>query len=392
MKIRKLTARFILLTSLVLPLAAFAQLPTPSGVPLQAIPVPAAPELAAPSYILLDFNSGTVLAEKNPDERREPASLTKLMTEYIVFRELKAGNLKLEDEVTISEKAWRAEGSRTFLEVGAKVPVEVLIKGLMIQSGNDASIALAEHIAGSEQTFAQLMNQYAAHLGMSGTHFVNSTGLPHRDHFSTARDMAILATALIRDFPEYYKWHGEKQFTWNGITQYNRNRMLWRDNTVDGLKTGHTNAAGYCLASSALRDNMRLISVVLGSKTEKTRTDQTQSLLNYGFRFYETHRLYQAQTPLTEPRIWKGRTELLPLGITSDLWVTIPRQQYDKLEASMTVENHIAAPVAAGTQLGRVIVRLGDEVVSETPLVALSEVEEGGIIRRLIDSIWIRFQ
>jgi D-alanyl-D-alanine carboxypeptidase (penicillin-binding protein 5/6) len=391
MKIRSFTRRLVLLTSLALPLAAPAQLPTPSASP-QPMPVPAAPELAAPSYILLDFNSNAELAAKNPDERREPASLTKMMTEYIVFRELEAGNLKLDDLVTISEKAWRAEGSRTFVEVGGKIPVEVLIKGLIIQSGNDASIALAEHIAGSEQTFAQLMNQYAAHLGMTATHFVNATGLPHKEHYSTARDMAKLASALIRDFPEYYKWHSEKQFTWNGITQHNRNRMLWRDNTVDGLETGHTNAAGYCLASSALRDGMRLVSVVLGSKTEQARADHTQALLNYGFRFYETHRLYQAKTPLAQPRVWKGSTELLPLGVSNDLWVTVPRQQYDKLEASMTIESLIAAPVAAGTQLGRVVVRLGDQVVSETPLIALSEVQEGGIFRRIVDSVLLRFQ
>ena len=391
MKIRKLIARLALLGCLTLPLATNAQPPAPS-VQRQPVPVPAAPELASPSYILIDFHSGAVLAAKNPDERREPASLTKMMTEYIVFSELKAGNLKLDDEVTISERAWRAEGSRTFLEVGDRVPVEVLLKGLIIQSGNDASIALAEHIAGSEQTFAQLMNQYAFQLGMHDTHLVNSTGLPHPDHYSTARDMATLAIALIRDFPEYYKWHSEKQFTWNGITQYNRNRMLWRDSSVDGLKTGHTNAAGYCLASSALRDGMRLVSVVLGAQSEKVRTDHTQALLNYGFRFYETHRLYEARTPLTQPRIWKGKTELLPLGITSDLWVTIPRQQYDNLEASMTVESLISAPVAAGTQLGRVVVRLGDEIVTEAPLVALSSVEEGGFLRRLIDSVLLRFQ
>lgn len=356
------------------------------------MPVPAAPELAAPAYILIDFHSGAELAAKNPDVRREPASLTKMMTEYIVFQELKAGNLKLTDLVTISEKAWRAEGSRTFVEVGNKVPVEVLIKGLMIQSGNDASIALAEHIAGSEQTFAQLMNQYAVQLGMTGTNFMNATGLPHPEHYSTARDMAILATALIRDFPEFYKWHGEKQFTWNGITQYNRNKLLWRDSTVDGIKTGHTRAAGYCLASSSVRDGMRLISVVMGSKSEETRADQTQALLNYGFRFYETHRLYQAGTPLAEPRIWRGAVQALPLGVASDLWITIPRRQYDNLEASMSIESLIAAPVEAGAQLGRVVVRLGDQVVSEAPLVALSSVAEGGILRRILDSVLLRFQ
>lgn len=391
MKIRRLATRLSLLFSLVLPLAAPAQ-PSPAVTPLPALPVPAAPELAAPAYILIDFHSGAELAAKNADERREPASLTKMMTEYIVFQELKTGNLKLTDLVTISEKAWRAEGSRTFVEVGHKVPVEVLIKGLMIQSGNDASIALAEHIAGSEQTFAQLMNQYAVQLGMTGTNFMNATGLPHPEHYSTARDMAILAAALIRDFPEFYKWHGEKQFTWNGITQYNRNKLLWRDSTVDGIKTGHTRAAGYCLASSSVRDGMRLISVVMGSKSEETRADQTQALLNYGFRFYETHRLYQAGTPLTEPRVWRGETQAVPLGVANDLWITIPRRQYDNLEASMTIESLIAAPIEAGAELGRVVVRLGDQVVSEAPLVALSSVAEGGFLRRIIDSVLLRFQ
>ena len=294
---RSLTLRLVLLLSFVLPASAFASGP-------QVIPVPAAPELNAASYILLDFNSGRVLAEKNPDERRDPASLTKMMTAYIVFQELKAGNLKLNDQVRISEKAWRAEGSRTFIEVGNKIPVEILVKGLIIQSGNDSAIALAEHIAGTEETFALLMNQYAKQLEMNGTQYRNATGLPHPDHYSTARDEAKLVSAMIREFPELYKLHAEKQFSHNGITQYHRNKLLWRDCTVDGVKTGHTDAAGYCLASSAVRDKMRLISVVMGSKSENSRAEETQALLNYGFRFYETHRLYEALTPLTSPRIW----------------------------------------------------------------------------------------
>lgn len=391
MKTSSIPVRLALFVSLLFPLAGNAQPPTATPA-TQPIPVPAAPELAAPAYVLIDFNSGAELAAKNADERREPASLTKMMTEYIVFQEIKSGNLKLTDMVTISEKAWRAEGSRTFIEVGNKVPVEVLIKGLVIQSGNDASIALAEHIAGNEATFAQLMNQYAAQLGMTSTHFMNATGLPHRDHYTTARDMATLASAIIRDFPEHYTLSAQKQFTWNGITQYNRNKLLWRDETVDGIKTGHTEAAGYCLASSALRDGMRLVSIVMGSKSENARAEQTQALLNYGFRFYETHRLYQANTPLANPRVWKGSAELLPLGVTSDLWVTIPRRQYDNLQASMTVDNMISAPVAAGAKLGRVVVRLGDRVVSEAPLVALSQVDEGSLWRRIVDSILIRFE
>src|SRR5690554_127605 len=309
--------------------SAFAALP---------VPTPAAPQLGAPSYILVDFHSGQELAGKNADERMEPASLTKLMTVYAVLHELNAGRLSLDDQVTVSEKAWRAEGSRMFIEVGTKVSVEKLLRGVIIQSGNDASIALAEHIAGSEGTFAQLMNQYAQTLGMTGTHFMNATGLPHPEHFSTARDLAKLAAAIIREFPEHYSLYSEKQFTYNGITQYNRNKLLWRDPSVDGLKTGHTQSAGYGLITSAQRENMRLISVVMGTKGEDDRAQQSQALLNYGFRFFETHRLYAAGTALAEPRVWKGVTEYLPLGLSRDLYVTIPRNQYEQLDASMSVD------------------------------------------------------
>ncbi len=363
--------------------SAFAALP---------VPTPAAPQLGAPSYILVDFHSGQELAGKNADERMEPASLTKLMTVYAVLHELNAGRLSLDDQVTVSEKAWRAEGSRMFIEVGTKVSVEKLLRGVIIQSGNDASIALAEHIAGSEGTFAQLMNQYAQTLGMTGTHFMNATGLPHPEHFSTARDLAKLAAAIIREFPEHYSLYSEKQFTYNGITQYNRNKLLWRDPSVDGLKTGHTQSAGYGLITSAQRENMRLISVVMGTKGEDDRAQQSQALLNYGFRFFETHRLYAAGTALAEPRVWKGVTEYLPLGLSRDLYVTIPRNQYEQLDASMSVDGMITAPLQPGVELGRVIVRLGDTVVSEAPLVSLSAMEEGGLWRKLVDEVLLMFQ
>ncbi|RFA31280.1 serine-type D-Ala-D-Ala carboxypeptidase [Alkalilimnicola ehrlichii] len=362
-----------------------------AGAVQASIPLPAPPSLSANSYILLDFHSGRELVTHNADERVDPASLTKIMTAYVVFNELKSGNITLDERVTISERAWRAPGSRMFVEVGTQVSVENLLKGLIIQSGNDASIALAEHIAGNEDTFAQVMNQYAARLGMDNTNYRNATGLPHEDHYTTARDVAILAKAAIRDFPEYYAWYSERQFTWNGISQRNRNQLLWRDDSVDGMKTGHTSAAGYCLATSAMRDNMRLVSVVMGASSERARADQSHALLNYGFRFFETHRLYEANNALTETRVWRGAADGLPLGLNQDLYVTIPRRQYDNLRASMSVDSQIVAPVTAGSPLGHVVIRLGDEIVREEPLFALDSVDEGGFWRRMMDDVRLLF-
>ncbi|MEW8156302.1 MAG: D-alanyl-D-alanine carboxypeptidase family protein, partial [Candidatus Thiodiazotropha endolucinida] len=296
-----------------------------------AVPTPAPPDVAASGYLLVDFHSGKVLAEKGAGNRLEPASLTKIMTAYAVFRELKQGNINLEDNVLISEKAWRTPGSRMFIEVGKKVKVIDLVKGMIIQSGNDACVALAEHIAGSEATFAELMNNIARELGMTNTHFTNSTGLPDDDHYTTPADIAKVAAATIRDFPEYYLWYSDRSFVFNDITQHNRNKLLWRDNSVDGIKTGHTEAAGYCLVASAQRESMRLISVVMGTKGEEARAQASQSLLNYGFRFYETHQLYTAGEVLNRARIWKGDKEKLPLGLSQDLNVTIPRHQYQNL-------------------------------------------------------------
>ena len=265
-----------------------------------ALDAPPPPDIGARSFVLMDFDSGRIIAEEKAEERLEPASLTKMMTAYIVLNELQMDKIKLDDEVLISEKAWRMPGSRTFVEVGKKVPVETLLKGMIVQSGNDATVALAEYVAGGEEVFANLMNRTAEELGMTASHFVNSTGLPHDDHYTNARDMAALARALIRDFPEHYSWYSIKQFTYNGITQYNRNKLLWQDDSVDGIKTGHTEAAGYCLVSSAKRDDMRLISVVLGAKSENARARESQKLLSYGFRFYETHRLYAPLEKLTD--------------------------------------------------------------------------------------------
>lgn len=349
--------------------------------------IPAPPELGAKAYILVDYNSGRVLAEKNADQRLEPASLTKIMTAYVVFRELAKGNLKLTDMVTISQKAWRTEGSRMFAQVGAQIPVEDLLKGMIVQSGNDASVALAEHVAGDESVFAQMMNQNAERLGMKNTHFKNSMGLPDPEHYTTARDLSILTRAMIEEFPEYYKWHAIKEFMFNNIKQTNRNRLLWRDPTVDGVKTGHTEGAGFCLVTSAVREGMRMIAVVLGTKSDSERANANQALLNYGFRFFETRPLYKANEKLSEARVWKGDITELPLGLNKDFYVTFPRGQYQNLKASMEINNMIAAPVQQGDKLGVVKVAFNDQIVGQTDLVALKPVQEGGIFRRAIDSL-----
>jgi len=350
-------------------------------------PNPSAPSIAAKSYILQDFASGRIIAESNSTERLPPASITKLMTAYVVSHELQAGNIALDDQVLISEKAWRMVGSRSFIEVNTKVPVEVLLRGMIIQSGNDAAVALAEHIAGSEETFAQMMNQYAQQLGMYDTNYRNATGLPDPDHYTTAKDIAILSAAIIRDFPDHYEWYAEKEFTYNGITQHNRNKLLWRDTSVDGLKTGHTEAAGYCLAASAERSDMRLISVVLGTRSENARAQETQKLFNFGFRFYETHDLYQAQTKVVESKVWKGTQKTLDLGLAEPLAVTVPRGQYKDLVATTNIQQPLIAPIEAGAQLGTVEIHLGDELIAQQNLIALTTVEQGSWWRRLIDSI-----
>lgn len=347
--------------------------------------VPDAPPIAARGYILQDFRSGTVLAAKNADQRMEPASLTKLMTAYLVFDELRSGKIKISDKVTISETAWRMEGSRTFAQVGTQVSVENLLKGMIVQSGNDATVALAEHVAGTEVVFATMMNHRAKQLGMTNSHFVNSAGMPGAQHYTTARDLATLTRALIHEFPQYYKLYSLREFAFNGITQPNRNLLLGRDPTVDGVKTGHTESAGFCLVSSALRDGMRLIAVVLGTASENARADQSQTLLNYGFRFYETHRLYAANKPLSTVRVWKGEIENLALGLGTDLYLTIPRGQYKSLAASMSVNPLIMAPVAQGQAYGTVKIMLEGKEVAKQSLVALQAVKEGGVWRRFVD-------
>lgn len=359
---------------------------SPAGAEDSELAPPPPPAVDASAYILLDHHTGKVLAEFNADARLAPASLTKIMTVYVVFREISRGHLQLDDLATVSQKAWETSGSRMFVEVNEQVKIEDLLKGVIIQSGNDASVVLAEHVAGNESTFADMMNQHAARLGMLNTHFKNSDGLPDPDHYTTARDLAILTSALIHEFPDYYRWFSQKEFTYNKITQQNRNKLLSRDESVDGVKTGFTDDAGYCLVASALRENMRLISVVLGAKSANARANENQSLLNYGFRFFEAHRLYQGKTALSEARVWKGAEQKLQLGLIEDLYVTIPRRHYNDLKAEINIDKKITAPVNEGDKFGAVVVKLKNESIVSRDLVALKSIEQGNIVRRLYDS------
>ena len=354
--------------------------------------LPTPPAVEARAHLLVDHHSGRVLAVKNSEEQIEPASLTKMMTAYVVFAELREGNITLEDKVLISEKAWRTHGSRTFIEVGDEVSVEQLLKGVIIQSGNDASVALAEHVAGDEAAFASMMNQYADRIGLQDSHFVNSSGLPDTEHYTSARDMAAVARALIRDFPEYYGWHSIKSFEYDGILQHNRNKLLWRDESVDGLKTGYTKAAGYCLVASAKRNDMRLVSVVMGSPSAAARTRDSAALLRFGFRAYETHKLYRAGEVVTKLRIWRGASKELSLGLSQDLYVTIPRGDYKRLDAAIEVEPQPLAPVARGAVRGAVTIRIDEEQVAEQPLIALHSVADGNLWQKFSDSVRLLFQ
>jgi D-alanyl-D-alanine carboxypeptidase (penicillin-binding protein 5/6) len=381
------TLSLLVLCSLIPFTAPAEETPAPAAAAAPEIPIPAPPELAAKGYLLIDYNSGAVLAESNADERLEPASLTKILTGYVVSRELARGNLALEDKVLISEKAWRTGGSKMFVEVGAQVSLEDLLKGMIIQSGNDASVALAEHIAGSEETFAALMNTHAKRLGMTHSHFVNATGLPDPEHYTTARDIALVTAATIREFPDHYPWYAQKEFVFNNIKQHNRNRLLWRDDSVDGVKTGHTESAGFCLVASAKRDDMRLISVVLGAKGEEARAQASLALLNYGFRFYESHKLYPGGEPVETLRVWMGDIEDLPVGPAEDVYVTIPRGKYAKLAAQLEKNPDISAPIAKGDTVGAISISLEGKEIRRVPLTALQDVAEGGWLQKAKDSV-----
>ena len=353
---------------------------------------PQPPKVDARAHLLVDMHSERVLSEEGADERLEPASLTKMMTSYVVFSEMARGKFSLSDEVLVSEKAWRMKGSRMFIEVGTRVPVEDLLMGLIVQSGNDASVALAEFVAGDESTFADLMNRHARRLGMSGSHFTNASGLPEPDHYSTARDMSRMASALIRDFPEFYPWNAVREYEYGGIKQQNRNALLFRDDSVDGLKTGYTKAARYGLVASAKREGMRLIAVVMGAETSRARARMAQSLLNYGFRFYETRRVYASAEKITDVRVWKGDAKSLALGLEQSLYVTVPRGRYDEIDAQMEIAARLVAPVRAGEQQGVLRLALGDELSIERPLIALGDVAEGNLWQKVSDHVRLMFE
>lgn len=353
--------------------------------------IPAAPQIAATAYLVMDADTGKVILESQADERFAPASLTKMMTSYIVEYELSKGNVGIDDLVLVSEKAWRTQGSRMFIREGTQVKLGDLLKGIIIQSGNDASVAVAEHIAGSESAFAGLMNQHARELGMTNTNFANATGLPAENHYSSAKDLAILAKAIIQKFPEHYGIYSEKYFTYNKIRQPNRNKLLWRDNTVDGIKTGHTEEAGYCLVASAKRDDMRLISVVMGTSSEEARAQESQKMLAYAFRHFRTHKLYSANESLSDVKVWGGQRDQVKLGLQEALAVTVPRGQAEQLQAIMDVDKVIKAPVVAGQEYGVVRVSLGDEEIATVPLVAMQDVEQGGLLKRIWHAIMLFF-
>lgn len=385
MNISRFAQRLSLLVLLAVPFVASAE---------SAIPSP--PQLAAKSYVLMDGASGKVLVENNGDQRLPPASLTKLMTAYIATLEIRKGKIGEQDLVTVSEHAWRtggaaSGGSTMFLPINSQVTVDDLLHGIIIQSGNDASIALAEYIAGSEDAFADMMNETAEKLGMKNSHFMNATGLPHPEHYSSAHDMAILARAIINEDQEHYAIYSQKEFFWNNIKQGNRNLLLWRDSTVDGLKTGHTEEAGFCLVASAVRDGARMITSVFGTDSEKTRAAETQKLLTYGFRFFETQTFYKAGQELAQAQVWKGTTRQVKAGLAQDLSLTLPKGQVKQLKASMVLEPQLVAPLKQGDVIGKVEVKLGEEVVHSADLIALEPVEEGGFFRRLWDSIRLFF-
>ena len=350
------------------------------------------PALTAKSWVLLDFNTGWVLATKNGDTRIEPASLSKLMTAYVVFTELRKGTVKLDDLAHVSKKAWRTGGSRMFIKVNSKVAIEDLLKGLIIQSGNDAAVALAEHVAGTEEAFAARMNQIARGLGMKNSNFTNATGLPDEDHYSSARDLSILAMHIIREHPDYYAWYSQKEFTYNKITQGNRNLLLYRDPSVDGVKTGHTSSAGYCLVGSGVQNGMRLIATVTGTKSPKVRAREVQTLLKFGYANYESIKVFDGDNPATQVTAYKGSNDRVMLGVRNAVYATVPRGQGKQLKTQLRTPSYVVAPVTAGQALGEAEITLGDKSLSKVSLVALSAIPEGSWWRQLVDSVLLWFE
>lgn len=353
--------------------------------------VPAAPNINAEAYVLMDVQSGKIIAEKNMHQRRPPASLTKLMTLYVASAAIANGQISLTDKVRVSKEAWQTGGSRMFLKLGSHVPVQDLIDGIIIASGNDACVALADYIGGNQSSFVNLMNQTAQRLGMKDTHYTDPTGLPHPDHYSTAYDIALLARAIIQDFPQDYQWYKQKWITWNNIRQPNRNRLLWRDPYVDGMKTGHTKEAGYCLVASGEQNSQRFVSVVMGAPTDSDRMNDSQALLNYGFRFFETHKLYAGQATLANPRVWMGENKNITAGVDKDLYVTIPKGTYDKLQATVELDKKLRAPIEKGQTIGTIKVTMNNNEIAEAPLIALENDPVGGLWDRLRDHVSLIF-
>lgn len=363
-----------------------------SAATTQAAPIPPPPEVAGRSYVLIDHATGRVLAERNADQRVEPASITKLMTAYVAFRALAEGRLKLDERISISERAWRSEGSRTFLNVGDQVPAEVLLQGMIVQSGNDAAVAIAERLAGSEATFAQLMTEQAKQIGMRNSSFANATGLPDPALYTTARDIAILSRAMIREFPQYYRWYSQREFVWNNIRQGNRNGLLYRDPTVDGIKTGHTDSAGYCLASSAERNGTRMIATIFGTESPKAREDASAALLNYGFAFYETVTLRKAGEMVLRPRLYKGTEQDIAVAPQSNVSATIARGGLSRLRTATRLDEPLVAPLKAGQRVGEMQILDGKTVIRRVPLVVTTEAPMGGVWPRLRDTIALWFR
>ncbi|MCC9164882.1 MULTISPECIES: serine hydrolase [Alcaligenes] len=397
-------SRCVVALALALPMAvqAQAQTPTPTesaqvlGAPTPALPgdlsVVPAPALTARAWLSMDVNSGQIIAAEGLNEQVEPASLTKLMTAYLVFDALESGRLKLDQTVVISEKAWRTEGSRMFVKVNSQVSVNDLLQGVIVQSGNDASVALAEAVAGSEEAFAALMNEEAAKLGLTATHFKNSTGLPDPDHLTSVRDLGMLSAALVARFPQYLHYYSQKEYTYNNIKQPNRNRLLWLDNTVDGLKTGHTQSAGYCLVSTALRDGRRVVSVVVGTANDAARTENSLKLLNWSFQNFETVKLYDTSNPAVTARVWEGEVENVGLGTAQPLWLTVPRGKSSEIKPVANYTQPLLAPLSKGDKVGTLTLSLDGKVLAEQPLLVLQDVPEAGFFGRMADKVRLMFE
>lgn len=351
--------------------------------------IPDSPPIAAKAFVLMDHNSGKILAGENENERRSPASLTKIMTSYVVFKRLKEDFISLDDKVKISEKAWKTGGSRSFIEVGKMIKLEDLLKGMIIQSGNDASVALAEHVAGSEGTFVLFMNDYAQEIGMENSRFENTSGLPHKDQYTTAKDMALLSSAIINEFPDFYEWYGQKEFTYNNIKQINRNKLLFTDSTVDGLKTGWTQKAGYCLATSANRVGMRLLSVVLGSSSPAVRTAETEKLLDYGFRFFETQSVNDISHQVP---VYKSKVGNIKVGVADSSYLTLPRNQFKYTTQTINLTGDLIAPIKQGDQVGTLAISFNDEDIATLPLIALENADEAGFVSKMIDTVKLMFR